>query len=76
VTDRAPTPPALTLSVVFGVVGGVALLVAAITGSIPIFVVAFASGTSSLIAALYWRSQLISDWREAHGQSGPPAGIR
>jgi uncharacterized membrane protein YfcA len=73
--DRSATPPSLTLSVVFGVVGAVLLVAAIVFSATAVFVAAFVAGTSSLISALYWRSQLIADWRAAHGQTRPPGGI-
>jgi hypothetical protein len=75
-TEQAATPPALTLSIILGVIGAVVLLVAIITGWTALFVAAAGAGAASLIAALYWRSQLITDWRDAQGRVRPPGGIQ
>jgi hypothetical protein len=56
-------PPAFVLSCAFGAVGIVLLLVGALTGATALFVAAVAAGSLSLGSALYWRSELISQWR-------------
>jgi hypothetical protein len=61
-------PPALRLSVAFGIVGAVVLLVGLVTGSTPVLVVATTAGAASLISALVWRAQLIEAWRKEHGR--------
>lgn len=58
-------PPAFLLSCAFGAVGIVLLLLGAITGATALFVGAVAAGSLSLGSALYWRSELISEWRRA-----------
>jgi hypothetical protein len=75
-TERPATPPALTLSVVLGVIGAAVLVLAIVTGLDALFVAAAGAGAASLIAALYWRSQLITDWRDAQGRIRPPGGIQ
>jgi hypothetical protein len=75
-TEHPATPPALTLSIVLGVIGAAVLLLAIVTGLDALFVAAAGAGAASLIAALYWRSQLITDWREAQGRVRPPGGIQ
>lgn len=59
-------PPALTASVVFGVIGVVVLLVGLATSSTPVLVVSGLMGALSLASALVWRSQLIDAWRRDH----------
>jgi hypothetical protein len=59
-------PPAFVFSFVCGVVGIVLILVGLAVKSTPVDVVGSAAGAVSLIAALYWRSQLIADWHEKH----------
>ncbi len=57
-------PPALTASIVFGVIGAPLLLIGFVTRSIPVLVGSGVAGTLSLICALVWRSQLIDAWRQ------------
>lgn len=58
-----PGPPAFVLSCAFGALGIIVLFVGAVVGAKAFFVVAVAAGTLSLASALYWRSELISEWR-------------
>lgn len=50
----------------FGVIGGVLLLVGYATKSTPVLVFSGLGGSLSLISALVWRSQLIEAWRKGH----------
>jgi hypothetical protein len=59
-------PPALVASCVFGVLGGVLLLIGYVTRSTPVLVFSGLGGSLSLISALVWRSQLIEAWRKDH----------
>lgn len=59
-------PTALTTSAAFGAVGVVLLLAGWLTGSTAVALVGVVAGTLSLIAALWWRSQLIAAWRARH----------
>ena len=61
-------PPALRSSILFGIIGGIFLLVGLITRSTAVLVVATTAGSASLISALVWRSQLIEAWRAEHGR--------
>jgi hypothetical protein len=71
VNEQAPgTPPALAVSVAMGAAGVVLFLVGAVTGRTALFVAGAGAGALSLIAALYWRSELISAWRR--DQRRPP----
>lgn len=59
----ARRPPALVASCVFGVIGGVLLLIGFATKSTPVLALSGLGGSLSLISALVWRSQLIDAWR-------------
>jgi len=59
-------PPALTLSIVFGVIGVLLIIVGFAVRSTPVDVVGTVSGAISLLSALYWRSQLVADWHSKH----------
>ena len=48
----------------FGVIGGVLLLIGYATRSTPVLVFSGLGGSLSLISALVWRSQLIEAWRK------------
>ena len=61
-------PTALRLSVAFGMVGFVLLVIGFATGATPILVAATTAGSLSLISALVWRAQLIEAWRKEHGR--------
>ena len=67
-SERGPTPPALAVSTAFGAVGVLLFFVGAITGSTAVFVAGAGAGVLSLLAALYWRSELISSWRRDRGR--------
>lgn len=60
------TPPALVTSCVFGVIGGLLLLIGYATRSTPVLVFSGLGGSLSLGSALVWRSQLIDAWRKDH----------
>jgi hypothetical protein len=64
-------PLAFVLSVVFGVLGVVCILVAVVTSSDTVFFTGFGAGVISLLSALTWRSELVAAWRADH--QGPPA---
>ena len=66
-------PPALTASVVFGVVGAALLAIGFVTSNTPVLVLSGAAGSLSLVCALVWRSQLIEAWR-AERKGGPGSG--
>ena len=59
-------PPALTLSIVFGAIGVLLILVGFAIRSTPVDVAGTIAGAVSLLSALYWRSQLVADWHEKH----------
>ena len=61
----------LLVSAGCGAVGVVLLLLGAIFDSNPLFFAGLLAGCASLVVALTWRSELISEWREQHG---PPPG--
>ena len=58
------TPTALVLSVALGAVGVLLFLVGALLGVDALFVAGATAGALSLGAALYWRSELISAWKQ------------
>ncbi|MDQ3573855.1 MAG: hypothetical protein M3378_09985 [Actinomycetota bacterium] len=58
------TPTALVLSVALGATGVLLFLVGALIGGDAVFVAGAAAGGLSLGAALYWRSELISAWKQ------------
>ena len=68
--SAAPVP--LVVSCAFGALGLVCILIGAVLGVEGLFVAGVALGALSLGAALYWRSELISEWRK--GRPGGPAG--
>jgi hypothetical protein len=61
--------PAFVVSCVLGAVGFLLIVSGLLIGGEVIFVVGAAAGAASLVAALYWRGELISAWRRDH----PPA---
>jgi hypothetical protein len=61
---RRRPPPALALSVALGAVGLALFAVGAMVGSDAVFVAGVAAGALSLGSALYWRSELITSWRQ------------
>ena len=61
-------PAALRMSVAFGIVGFVLLVIGFATGATAILVAATTAGSLSLISALVWRAQLIEAWRKEHGR--------
>ena len=64
-TESKPSPPsALVASCIFGVIGGVFLLIGVATRSTPVLVLSGLGGTLSLVSALVWRSQLIDAWHQ------------
>ncbi len=69
-SERGPTPPALAASAGFGALGVLLFFVGAFTGSSAVFVAGAGAGALSLVAALYWRSELISSWRQGRGRPG------
>ena len=66
--DGHGKPPALRASIVFGIIGGIVLLVGLATRATPVLVVATTAGSLSLVCALIWRAQLIEAWRAEHGR--------
>lgn len=64
-----PAPVPLVVSCAFGALGLACILVGAVVGVEGLFVAGVALGALSLAAALYWRSELISEWKK-----GPPGG--
>ena len=57
-------PPALVLSIVLGVIGVGALVVALSTGAHGLYTAVVFAGALSLLSALYWRHQLVMGWDE------------
>ena len=62
----SPRPPALTLSIICGALGVLLILVGFAVRSTPVDVAGTIAGATSLLSALYWRSQLVADWHEKH----------
>ena len=56
-------PPALVVSILFGAIGTVLLVVGFVLDNEPLVLSAVAAGTISLISVLVWREQLIVAWR-------------
>jgi hypothetical protein len=73
VTEPSQRPPALVVSVALGVVGGVLFVVGALFASNAVFVAGATAGAGSLGAALYWRSELITAWKEDRRGRPPPS---
>ena len=65
-TVAVERPPALTLSIVFGAIGVLLIVVGFAIRSTPVDVVGTVAGAISLLSALYWRSQLVADWHSKH----------
>ena len=61
--ERKATPGALVLSIVAGAVGLVLLVTGNLIGENAVTIAGVAGGCVSLGAALYWRSELIDEWR-------------
>ncbi len=61
--DTPQRPASFMVSAVAGILGAIFLLAGALTSSNPVFGAGFAMGVVSLVAALTWRSQLVSAWR-------------
>jgi hypothetical protein len=62
--DPSPArPPALVISILFGAIGSVLLVVGFVVDSEPLVLSAVGAGTISLISVLVWREQLIVAWR-------------
>ncbi len=72
-TKPSQRPPALVVSVALGVVGGVLFLVGALFSSNAVFVAGATAGAGSLGAALYWRSELITAWKQDRRGRPPPS---
>lgn len=70
-SDGGVTPPALTVSCTFGILGIVLFLIGAALDSETMFVLGAAAGALSLGSALYWRAELIESW---HGRRRSPPG--
>lgn len=58
--------PAFVLSCALGALGLLLIVAGLIVGGEVIFVVGAAAGAASLVAALYWRGELITSWRRDH----------
>lgn len=56
-------PAALVASVALGLAGVALFVLGALLGSDAVFVAGATAGALSLGAALYWRSELITEWR-------------
>lgn len=61
--DTPQRPPSFMVSAVAGILGAVLLLTGVLTGSNVVYGAGFVMGVVSLVAALTWRSQLVSAWR-------------
>lgn len=61
---RPPAPIPLTLSCIAGLIGFMLLVAGAVADSTGLAVAGVVAGSLSLLAALYWRSLLISSWAE------------
>jgi hypothetical protein len=74
--DTPSRPP--RLAVVSGALGALGLLlfaIGAIAGSTPVFVAGFLAGAASLGVALYWRSELVTEWHERKGDRRTPTDL-
>lgn len=58
-----PRPVAFVVSVAAGVLGAVLIVAGLLTGNNVVYGAGFAMGVVSLVAALTWRSELVSAWR-------------
>ena len=72
-TEPSQRPPALVVSVALGVVGGMLFIVGALFSRDALFVAGATAGAASLGAALYWRSELITAWKEDRRGRPPPS---
>jgi hypothetical protein len=72
VSESGRTPPALALSAALGGLGVLLFFVGAALRSNALFIAGVTAGALSLAAALYWRSELIREWRQdrRRGSSG------
>lgn len=61
------THPGFLLSCGFGAIGLLLIITGLIIGGTVIFEVGVLFGSLSLIAALAWRSDLITSWKKQHG---------
>ena len=67
-SEAEPRPVPMLLSAACGAIGVVFLLLGALLSSNPLFFAGLIAGTLSLAFALYWRSELITAWREGQGR--------
>jgi hypothetical protein len=58
--------PAFLLSCALGALGLLLIVAGLIAGGEVVFVAGAAAGGASLVAALYWRGELITAWRRDH----------
>jgi lipid-A-disaccharide synthase-like uncharacterized protein len=58
--------PAFWVSCTLGAIGVLLILIGLVVQEDAIFVIGAGAGTISLIAALVWRSELVSTWRRDH----------
>jgi hypothetical protein len=61
--------PAFWVSCALGAVGVLLIIIGIIVGEDVIFEIGAGAGAISLIAALVWRSELVSTWRRDHPRS-------
>ena len=64
------TPPALALSAALGGLGVLLFFAGAAVRSNAFFIAGVTAGALSLGAALYWRSELIREWRQGRRHPG------
>jgi hypothetical protein len=69
---RPGSQPAFLISCALGALGLLLIIAGLLLGGEVIFVVGAAAGALSLIAALYWRGELITAWRRDHPPMTPP----
>jgi hypothetical protein len=62
--------PAFLASCAFGALGVLLLLLGAVTGIHGLLYAGVGAGAASLVAALAWRSDLVTAWRRDHPQGG------
>jgi lipid-A-disaccharide synthase-like uncharacterized protein len=58
--------PAFWASCALGAIGVLLILIGLVVQEDVVFVIGAGAGTMSLIAALIWRSELVSTWRRDH----------
>jgi len=63
---RPRNRPAFILSVALGAIGLLLIVAGLFMGGEVVFVTGAAFGAASLVAALYWRGELITAWRQDH----------